>query len=392
MPGKKKLLYGALGFMGNVNPFIPVALELKKHGVETDFLVDPALTDTLKKHGLNNILTGDPERSKDALKKLAGARVREEQEIAKVQLDRVYFKQKLEIIDEVLNTYDLCVVNGHDNALVLGAHIYKKPSILISLDPFRKRAKINAFFKLFYNPLLIRLTIFLYTKRIFQFLPKIHFLLQPKKEILPVSHLFQSTAKNSVITGAIHDSLYKTSIADPAFSFFIKRTEGMKKVLIAFGSYTDSLPDGFVDMLIDSVTDCGFCAILISERDRPANELVFHCKKLIDLDEVLPHADFVVHHCGHGTFMRTILFEKPSVLIPLFGVQNELAVRFYKEGLAPEPLNKRVSGYRFRNALVETVKNAELYSVRLKKARERILHEDGVKEITEMILKELNEK
>jgi len=388
----KKILFCSNGLAGNVFPFIPVALELRKHGVQTEFMVNTGLNGVLNKFSLQNISPPSQveEKLKTQVQELIGSEDENHRKLL-AGINKLYLRKRLKILSEKINKYDLVILGGRDSAAILSLYLHKRQFLLFNFNPFKKESPESVFTKLIFNRFIVRIWLMLYTKNVISFLPRVKGLLRSKINIMPVSKLFMQPAGNIRVTGPVHQSLFGPDKESAGFRTFLQETKGLKKVTLAFGSYSDFLEENFLKTLTDVITSCGYCAIVISATELPASKHVFRFTGLSDLDEILPETDLVIHHCGHGTIIKCILHEKPFLPVPLFGVQFKLAEKLFKDGIAPKALDKQNPGNEiFRKALVELMEHPENYLSKIKQAKEILSQEDGKTEVTEIVLNELN--
>lgn len=362
-----RVVFTTYGSLGDAYPFLAIAQELRKRGVECVFITNGSNVDAVKKAGfeVHGIVT-------DAIILFENAGLNGEAAIEATgkSIGRFWrivmpeFSGHLTQIDRLVGDADMIIgppwaFNGQSVAEkkgipFVGAHLWPlgflnalDPPVLrdipgLVLSPVSKGA-------IRWNALVIRAAKQVMKLMFSKYLnppreayglgrisntPVLDFLIRPELILgLYSPHFAPPTANMSQgaeLTGfpLIEDPV---SILDPELEYFMES----QPIVFTLGSIVSENPGTFYEDSVAAVQNLGLKALVLTKNPErvsaPAGVLV---RGYVPHSEVFPKARIVVHHGGIGTTARALISGKPQLVVPHFGDQPDNAARLEKLGVA----------------------------------------------------------
>lgn len=168
---------------------------------------------------------------------------------------------------------------------------------------------------------------------------------------------------------------------------------GDPPVCVGFGSMSGKDPAKSTRIIIDALRECGLRAVLISSfgglhwdsksDDSEAND-IFHIQS-IPHDWLFPRVSMVVHHGGAGTTAATIKAGKPSIVCPFIIDQPFWGRKLAKRGVGTKIIpHKKLTVKKLVKAF-NTITSSASYHQKSSQLGERIRLEKGVQKAAEII-------
>lgn len=101
---------------------------------------------------------------------------------------------------------------------------------------------------------------------------------------------------------------------------------------------------------------------------------------------ILKRADLVITHGGNNTFVETLYFGKPMIVLPLFGDQHDNATRVKDLGIGRSFNPYKVTEEELLGAIDDILSDREL-SERMRKIGENVRSTDSYKQLNEKLLR-----
>lgn len=362
-----RIVFATYGSLGDVYPFLAIAQELRKRGVECAFITNGSNVDAVQKakfevHGTVTdaiILFENAGLKGEAAIKATGKSISRFWRIVMPE-----FSGHLAQIDRLVGNADAIIgppwaFNGQSVAEkkgipFIGAHLWPlgflsayDPPVLRDIPGLVRNPVSKGAIR--WNRLVIRAAKHVMTLMFSKYInpprqayglgrisntPVLDFLLKPELVLGLYSPHFAPPAadmpQGAELTGfpLVEDPV---SVPDPELEDFM----ACEPIVFTLGSIVSENPGTFYEDSVAAVQSLGLKALMLTKNPElvsaPAGVLVRgyvpHCK-------VFPKARIVVHHGGIGTTARALISGKPQLVVPHFGDQPDNAARLEKLGVA----------------------------------------------------------
>jgi UDP:flavonoid glycosyltransferase YjiC (YdhE family) len=387
-----------LGSRGDIQPFLPLALGLKRAGYQVRVGTFDEFRPFVLEHGLNFVrIQGDPRATMSSQAGQAWLSSGRNPIEAMRQMKRALFDQDL--TPGFNDTLEAC--RGSEAVIYsfMGATAYHAaeklglPSIFTLVQPFTRTRRFPSMAAPAlplgggYNLLTHRMAemmIWAIVQRainrwrverpyLYGFSPSV----VPRPDDWPAWH---------------HISGYWFLDRDPVWSppealqRFIDA--GPKPISIGFGSMTGQDIRKLLTIAIQALEQCDQRAVLLGgwaeAEGLELPETVFKIDA-VPHDWLFPRMAAVVHHGGSGTTAAGLRAGVPSVLVPFFGDQPYWGRRVCALGVGPKPIQRKALNVRNLSAAISQVTSDEAMREKAAALGERIRTEDGVQSAVDFI-------
>jgi sterol 3beta-glucosyltransferase len=166
--------------------------------------------------------------------------------------------------------------------------------------------------------------------------------------------------------------------------------EGPAPVCVGFGSMNDLDIKTVIETVVKGVLDAGQRVILLTgwsgleSQFRPSSNL--YPAKDIPHSWLFQRVSAVIHHGGAGTVGAALRAGVPSIVIPFFFDQRFWAKQLVKQGVGLPPIPKKHLKRQRITFAVRNVLGNGVFRERLKRLRDQVNSENGVKNAVTLIL------
>ncbi len=165
-------------------------------------------------------------------------------------------------------------------------------------------------------------------------------------------------------------------------------SSGPPPIYVGFGSMMTNNTKGLTDIVIEAIEKSGSRAILATGWGGLQTGHI--SKNILNIDQaphswLFPRVSAVIHHGGAGTTAAGLRAGKPSLVIPFFGDQPFWGRQVYKKGLGPQPIKaNKLNVRKLTVAIAELTTNTEM-ALKAKAIGEQMKQEDGIKNAISII-------
>ncbi len=155
---------------------------------------------------------------------------------------------------------------------------------------------------------------------------------------------------------------------------------GPPPLYLGFGSMTGYDPERLLELSVDAVRTQKQRAVFVSGwggASIEADDVL--CLPEVDHDFLFPRVRAALHHGGAGTLAASLRAGKPTAVVPFFGDQPFWGYRAYKAGVAPRPLPKSKLTRQSMSGVIAELLGSEKLHARSEILGQELSREDGVR-------------
>lgn len=396
-----KIVLSSIGSTGDIQPFLALAIELKKRGHQVRMCAQDVFRKGFDDAGIDFATIGlpwDMEVANRVLSTLETMKSPKQQ--AELLVDAFYLKTGAEMYRDCLAAFagfDLAIchaqfVYGQEAAIQLGM-----PWVGAMLDPSTLRTEYSSFYPgLSLGKTLNRLSWKLLDKLLEnggkRIAEQIYTLSGRQRRIHPSAC---DGASGILIAASEHlcpiypDTLDRATVTGPwtvpdasdweapvALRDFIA-AEAEKPLVVTFGSMGGQRAEESARILIEALEMTGRRAIIQSGFSglRASHPLVYSCD-FVPHGYLFAQASAVVHHVGAGTAYAACLAGVPSIAVPHLFDQPYWGLMLHQRGLAPKPIPRNKLTARKLAVAIREVQKPE-YGERARALAPKLRSENG---------------
>jgi UDP:flavonoid glycosyltransferase YjiC (YdhE family) len=172
-------------------------------------------------------------------------------------------------------------------------------------------------------------------------------------------------------------------------------SSGPPPVVVTLGSFAVEFPGDFYEVSHAAARALGERVVLLvgpgrSEHYRGPPAEVF-VSDYAPFSQLFPHARAIIHQGGIGTVGQSLRAGKPQLIVPVLADQFDNATRVVRLGIARTVARRRYTKRRALSALGSLLANS-LHASRTAAIAERLAHEDGAAEAVRVIERVLGDR
>lgn len=377
-----RIVLTSLGTIGDIRPFVALALELRRHGHEPIFALPSVLLAHAQQFGFDAIQLGpDLRELHEAAMRHAARGERDESIEAQVAFENAMLAALPQALQELLAvsaSADLLI--GAD-VMPLGLFVHDMTGL-----PY---VSVQVWYPISFPALdesvagqhpinLIRAQMglpLLREPRINGTSPQLA-LIALSRELLPADLPLEP---HQHITGSF---FVEQEVWQPDADLQAFLDAGPRPILITLGSAMHDDPAAITSLFVEAVTAAGCRAIIQQGWSGLGAQVALpetvYAAEYLSHDWIFPRLACVVHHGGAGTTATTLRAGVPTVVIPHHGDQGPLAQRTMELGCTAAIIPYlELTAERLRDGLTEALSN-ERYRVAAREVSQRVHAEQGV--------------
>ena len=391
-----------MGTRGDVQPYIFLAQELTKNGVDVTLGSHPCWRKLIEDSGVHFVPVG---QDIDIEKEAAIIRGKNKNPIFSM-LKTMNFIFRI-IVDSTDDVYMACqgmdlIIVSHAQMGATEASVLGIPTINVTLqtEMIPQKLKPQSFFDRLFGGMIAKQIAKPYKKirKKYHLKPvnDLGAVMSPKLDLIPISAYVKERnpywEKQHVLTGFWYQE-DQHDIPDEKIEGFLN--DGEKPILLALGamSFESESEKAKLDKFVHAFEKTGHRALIQgfhkTLQDYPLPKTMMAIGSMPH-SYLFPKCQMVIHHCGFGTASATLIYGVPSIPVPHVLDQQGFANTLVSLGVSGEVIN----GNKFTEndviaAIVDMDTHYEERLSRVKELSKKIQEEKGLEKAAELICQTL---